>query len=91
MQETAEALTGGGDLDKALDSYRRVHRRRRARTDFLISDLATARPANPLERTMYRRAVTDDEVWHTFEAIGPAGDRRRPVRAALAARLVRPA
>ena len=28
VEETAEALVGGGDLDEALDSYRRVHRRR---------------------------------------------------------------
>ncbi len=92
VQETAEALTGGGDLDKALDSYRRVHRRRLGPHHFLISDLATARPANPLERTMYRRAVTDDEVWHTFEAIGT---RRRSPATLFAprslARLVRPA
>ena len=92
VQETAEALTGGGDLDKALHSYRRVHRRRLGPHHFLISDLATARPANPLERAMYRRAVTDDEVWHTFEAIGT---RRRSPATLFAprslARLARPA
>jgi flavin-dependent dehydrogenase len=92
VQETAEALTGGGDLDKALHSYRRVHRRRLGPHHFLISDLATARPANPLERTMYRKAVTDDEVWHTFEAIGT---RRRSPAALFAPRslmrLARPA
>ena len=41
---------------------------------------------------MYRRAVTDDEVWHTFEAIGT---RRRSPATLFAprslARLVRPA
>ena len=55
VEETAAALVGGGDLDGALDSYRRVHRRRLGPHHFLISDLATARPANPLERAMYRR------------------------------------
>ena len=28
VEETADALVGGGDLDAALDSYRKVHRRR---------------------------------------------------------------
>jgi flavin-dependent dehydrogenase len=92
VEETAEVLTAGGDLDAALDSYRRAHRRRLGPHHFLISDLATARPANPLERTMYRSAVTDDEVWHTFEAIGT---RRRSPATLFAprtlARLVRPA
>jgi flavin-dependent dehydrogenase len=74
VEETADALVGGGDLDAALDSYRKVHRRRLGLHHFLISDLASARPANPLERAMYRSAVTDDEVYGTFEGIG---SRRR--------------
>jgi flavin-dependent dehydrogenase len=70
VEETADALVGGGDLDAALDSYRRVHRRRLGLHHFLISDIATARPANPVERAMYRSAVTDDHVYRVFEAIG---------------------
>jgi flavin-dependent dehydrogenase len=92
VEETADALTADGDLDAALDSYRRVHRRRLGPHHFLISDLATGRPANPLERAMYRKATTDDEVWRTFEAIGT---RRRSPATLFAprtlARLVRPA
>jgi flavin-dependent dehydrogenase len=74
VAETADALVGDGDLDAALQSYRRVHRRRLGPHHFLISDIATARRANPLERAMYRASVTDDHVWHAFEAIG---SRRR--------------
>jgi flavin-dependent dehydrogenase len=70
VEETADALVGGGDLDAALGSYRRVHRRRLGPHHFLISDIATARPANPVERAMYRSAVTDDHVFRVFEAIG---------------------
>jgi flavin-dependent dehydrogenase len=70
VEETADALLGGGDLDGALDSYRRVHRRRLGLHHFLISDIATARAANPVERAMYRSAVTDDHVYRVFEAIG---------------------
>jgi flavin-dependent dehydrogenase len=70
VDETADALLSGGDLDRALESYRRVHRRRLGPHHFMISDLASARPANPLERRLYRAAVDDDHVFHAFEAIG---------------------
>jgi hypothetical protein len=87
VEETADALVGGGDLDAALDSYRKVHRRRLGLHHFLISDLASARPANPLERAMYRSAVTDDEVYGTFEGIGSR--RRSPATLFAPATLAR--
>jgi flavin-dependent dehydrogenase len=74
VEETADAVLGNGDLDAALDAYRKAHRRRLGLHHFLISDIASARPANPIERAMYRSAVSDDDVFHTFEAIG---SRRR--------------
>ena len=74
VEETAEALVGEGDLDAALDSYRKVHRRRLGPHHFVIADIASGRRANPVERAMYRKAATDDDVFHTFEAIG---SRRR--------------
>ena len=93
VQETAEALTGGGDLDKALHSYRRVHRRRLGPHHFLISDIATARPANPLERAMYRSAV--DRRRRLPHVRGDrdrdGGRRRRCSRRGSLARLARPA
>jgi flavin-dependent dehydrogenase len=70
VDETADALLSGGDLDAALESYRRVHQRRLGPHHFLIADLASARRANPLERKLYRAAVDDDDVFHAFEAIG---------------------
>jgi menaquinone-9 beta-reductase len=92
VEETADALLGGGDVDAALDSYRRVHRRRLGLHHFLISDIATARPANPVERAMFRGAVTDDHVYHVFEGIG---SRRRSPATLFAPRtlahLARPA
>jgi flavin-dependent dehydrogenase len=74
VEETADAVIGDGDLDAALDAYRRVHRRRLGLHHFFTSDIASARPSNPLERSMYRAAATDDAVWRAFEAIG---SRRR--------------
>jgi 2-polyprenyl-6-methoxyphenol hydroxylase-like FAD-dependent oxidoreductase len=87
VEETADALVGGGDLDAALDSYRKVHRRRLGLHHFLLSDIASARPANPLERAMYRSAVTDDEVYGTFEGIGSR--RRSPATLFAPATLAR--
>jgi flavin-dependent dehydrogenase len=74
VDETALALSDGGDLDAALESYRRAHRRRLGPHHFVISDIASGRRANPLERALYRGAVSDDDVFHTFEAVG---SRRR--------------
>jgi flavin-dependent dehydrogenase len=85
VQETAAALVDGGDIDAALDSYRREHRRQLGLHHFLISDIATARPANPVERAMYRGAVTDDHVYRTFEAIG---SRRRSPATLFAPRML---
>jgi menaquinone-9 beta-reductase len=76
VDETADALLDGGDLDKALHGYRRAHRRRLGPHHFMIADLSSGRPANPVERTMYRAAVDDDDVFHAFEAIGAR--RRSP-------------
>jgi flavin-dependent dehydrogenase len=70
VEETAAALVDGGDLDVALSSYSRLHRRRLGPHHFLIADLATARPANPLERALYRGAVSDDRVYRAFEGLG---------------------
>jgi flavin-dependent dehydrogenase len=87
VDETAAALTGGSDadLDAALRSYASVHRRRLGPHHFLIADLATARPANPVERRMYRGAVDDDHVFHAFEAIG---SRRRSPATLFAPRTI---
>jgi len=76
VDETADALLDGGDLDAALDGYRRLHRRRLGPHHFMIADIASGRPANPVERRLYRAAVEDDDVFHTFEAIGAR--RRSP-------------
>jgi menaquinone-9 beta-reductase len=70
VEETAGAVARGADLDAALERYRRVHRKRLGPHHFLIADLASARPANPLERRMYRAAADDDHVFHVFEGIG---------------------
>jgi flavin-dependent dehydrogenase len=90
VEETADALTTGGDLDAALDRYRRVHRRRLLPHYLPISDIASGRPVNAFERRMYRAAARDPVVRRAFEQIGSR--RRSPALMfdpRLLARLVR--
>jgi 2-polyprenyl-6-methoxyphenol hydroxylase-like FAD-dependent oxidoreductase len=74
--ETAPALVDGGDLDAALERYRRVHRRRLLGHYLMISDIASGRPVNAFERRLYRAAARDRVVRETFESIGSR--RRQP-------------
>jgi 2-polyprenyl-6-methoxyphenol hydroxylase-like FAD-dependent oxidoreductase len=69
-EETAGALDGGGDLDAALEGYRRKHRRRLLAHYLLISDLASGRPINVIERRLYRAAARDRVVRRAFEQVG---------------------
>jgi hypothetical protein len=90
VDETAPAVRGEQDLDKALARYRRAHRLRLAPHHFLISDIASGRKANAFERRLYRGAATDEAVWRAFEAVGSR--RRSPAtlfKPTTLARLVR--
>jgi len=78
VEETADALDGGGDLDAALERYRRVHRRRLLPHYLMISDIASGRPINPIERRLYSVAARDPVVLRAFEDVGSR--RRSPAR-----------
>jgi flavin-dependent dehydrogenase len=76
VEETADALDG--DLDAALERYRRAHRRRLLPHHLMISDLASGRPINPFERKLYRAAAGDHVVRRVFTAVGSR--RNSPAR-----------
>ena len=78
VEESAGALNGDGDLDAALDRYRRVHRRRLLPHYLMIADIASGRPINPIERRLYSTAARDPVVLRAFEEVGSR--RRSPVR-----------
>jgi 2-polyprenyl-6-methoxyphenol hydroxylase-like FAD-dependent oxidoreductase len=78
VEETADALDGGADLDAALERYRRAHRRRLLPHYLLITDLASGRPTFSLERRLYRAAARDRVVRRAFEQVGSR--RRSPAR-----------
>jgi flavin-dependent dehydrogenase len=78
VEKTADALDGRADLDAALARYRRVHGRRLLPHYLMMSDIASGRPINPLERRIYRAAARDRVVRRTFEQVGSR--RRSPAR-----------
>ncbi|GAA3081217.1 NAD(P)/FAD-dependent oxidoreductase [Streptomyces roseofulvus] len=55
----APAVTGRGDLDRALAAYGRTHRRRLRPHQQLAVDYARSRPFNPGERLMFSAAARD--------------------------------
>jgi 2-polyprenyl-6-methoxyphenol hydroxylase-like FAD-dependent oxidoreductase len=90
VDETADALPGGGDLDAALARYARLHRKRLAPHHLMISEISSGRPMNGFERRMSRVAARDPVVRRVFEAIG---SRREPpsviFKPRVAARILR--
>jgi 2-polyprenyl-6-methoxyphenol hydroxylase-like FAD-dependent oxidoreductase len=74
VQETGDALHDRGQLDAALERYRRIHRRRLLGHFMMICDIASGRPINPIERRLFRAAARDRVVRRAFERVG---SRRR--------------
>jgi flavin-dependent dehydrogenase len=70
VEETGDALVADGDLDAALERYRKAHLRRLGPHHFQIADLASGRPANAFERRLYRAAARDRHVAAWFGAVG---------------------
>jgi menaquinone-9 beta-reductase len=71
VQETADALgQGEATLDAALERYRRLHRKRLLAHYLQITDIASGRPINAIERRLYRAAARDPLVRAAFERIG---------------------
>jgi 2-polyprenyl-6-methoxyphenol hydroxylase-like FAD-dependent oxidoreductase len=59
----APALSGGGaaaDVDAALESYRRTHRKKLAAHEQFTSAYSTGRRFNPMEKLLYRAAARDE-------------------------------
>lgn len=67
--ELAGAFTAGVDPDPALERYRRTHRRQLALHHLQMSDFATGRELNPLERTMHRAAARDPRTAKVMAAV----------------------
>ncbi len=68
-EETAAPLLEGGDLDRALDRYRRAHLRRLGLHHLQICDFSTGRPSNPFERLYYRAGPRSPATMRAIEAV----------------------
>jgi menaquinone-9 beta-reductase len=78
VDETAPALMDGGDLDAALDRYRRRFRRRLGPHHFLIAEFARGRKTLPWERLWFRAAAVDPVVARAADEV--TSRRRSPLR-----------
>jgi 2-polyprenyl-6-methoxyphenol hydroxylase-like FAD-dependent oxidoreductase len=84
---TAPALLGAGDLDAALRRYRRRHFRSLAPHHLQMVDFAGGRPANLLERMMWRAAAGDEKVLRRVEKL--ASRRAQPASVLAPGNLLR--
>jgi menaquinone-9 beta-reductase len=75
--ELAGALVAHGDVDAALERYRRRHRRFLAGHHLMMCDYATGRPMNPIERALHRTAAHDPT---TAAFVHEIGSRGRPLQ-----------
>jgi flavin-dependent dehydrogenase len=90
--EIAGPLLAGGDVDAALERYRRRHVRFMALHHWTMSDYATGRPFNMMDKIIHKGAVRDAR---TARLVHRMGSREEPLdhvlrprsiaRAALAA------
>ncbi len=78
VDETASALIDGGNLDAALDRYRRAFRWRVGLHQLLIADYASGRETLPWERAMFRAAAADPVVARELGEV--IGRRHSPLR-----------
>ncbi|HSF48655.1 MAG TPA: NAD(P)/FAD-dependent oxidoreductase [Burkholderiales bacterium] len=70
VESTADALVQHKNLDSALARYRKKHKTELAGHEILISDYATARPFNAIEKLMYSAAARDKALAHNFLLFG---------------------
>ena len=59
VEETARALQNQGDLDAALERYRRAFRRRLGLHHWVIAEYATGRKTFGVERAFFRATAKD--------------------------------
>ena len=78
VDHTQTALLGHGDLDRALDRYRRAFRRRLGLEHWLIADMSSGRKLRWNERTAFRAAAGDPFVARALEEV--ATRRRSSLR-----------
>jgi 2-polyprenyl-6-methoxyphenol hydroxylase-like FAD-dependent oxidoreductase len=69
VDNTCTALLDGGDLDHALERYKRTFRRRLGFEHWLIADMSSGRKLRANERTMFRAAASDPVIARALEEV----------------------
>ncbi|MGD6747699.1 NAD(P)/FAD-dependent oxidoreductase [Streptomyces sp. BH106] len=69
VDETSAAVRAAGDLDRSLAAYR-GRRSKLKGYQFLISDFASGRPFNPVEKLMFSAAARDPGMARHFHTFG---------------------
>jgi 2-polyprenyl-6-methoxyphenol hydroxylase-like FAD-dependent oxidoreductase len=59
VEHTAAALREGGDVDRALERYRKEHRRRLFAHYLLNASYSTGRPFNPIQQLLFSAGTKD--------------------------------
>jgi flavin-dependent dehydrogenase len=77
VDQTAAALAGDGDLDRALGRYRRALRRRLLPHYWQVTDFASGRPLRPNERMGMRAAAANPDYARAVEEV--TSRRRSPL------------
>jgi 2-polyprenyl-6-methoxyphenol hydroxylase-like FAD-dependent oxidoreductase len=80
VDETADALLNDGDLDAALERYRRAVRRRLGLHHWVIAEYASGRKAFGVERAFFRAAASDPLLARALADV--ASRREQPTRLA---------
>jgi flavin-dependent dehydrogenase len=76
--EVAPALVGGGDIDAALERYRRLFRRRLGLHHLVIAEFSSGRRIRPAERRFLEATAASPELARAVEEVGSR--RRQPLR-----------
>jgi menaquinone-9 beta-reductase len=70
VDSTAQALVDGSRVDPALERYRKQHRRRLLGHHLAMSDYATGRRFNPMEKLFMSAAARDQRTALRLHAVG---------------------
>jgi flavin-dependent dehydrogenase len=70
VDATADSLVSGNPVEPALERYRKQHRRRLLGHHLAMSDYATGRPFNPMEKLFMSAAARDQRTALRLHAVG---------------------
>jgi menaquinone-9 beta-reductase len=90
VDETADAVAGGGRVDESLERYRRRHARELTFHHLMLCDTSSGRRLRAPERALFRAAAREPKVASAVDGIGSRRDQPwKLLTPATLARIVR--